>query len=165
MSAKARSANPKSIHATCVALGLEGVLLLGESGSGKSDLALRLIDGGARLVADDRTELFLQRGLLCARAPRAIAGLMEVRGLGIVAMPFRKDVAVRLAVRLSGPFERLPDPRFFIPPGELEMTRPVPLLFLDARAASAPARIRLALKALGKGLIRNEINPSSRARK
>ena len=159
------SVESANIHASCVALGVQGVLLLGESGSGKSDLALRLIDDGARLVADDRTELFLRRGLLCARAPKAIEGLMEVRGLGIVALPFRKSTIVRLAVQLDGPFERLPRPRFFGPPQGLESAKPIPLLFLEGRSASTPARIRLALTAFAKGLIRNEIDPPSRGRK
>ena len=59
-----------NIHARCVAIGGQGVLILGDSGAGKSDLALRLIDGGARLVADDRTELYVARGALCARGAR-----------------------------------------------------------------------------------------------
>jgi HPr kinase/phosphorylase len=77
------------VHASCVALGQKGVLLLGISGSGKSDLALRLIHDGWRLVADDRTVLTLEKGALKAAAPAAIRGLIEVRGLGIVHLPAR----------------------------------------------------------------------------
>ena len=84
-----------NIHASCVAIGTKGVLILGDSGAGKSDLALRLIDDGARLVADDRTELYVSRDALYAQAPKSIAGLIEVRGLGIVALPFRKTVQTR----------------------------------------------------------------------
>ncbi|MGE3652127.1 MAG: HPr kinase/phosphorylase, partial [Reyranellaceae bacterium] len=81
------------IHATCVALPEGGVLLRGDSGAGKSDLALRLIDGGARLVADDRTDLMREGDLLIARAPTSIAGLIEARGLGILRLPPEKLAA------------------------------------------------------------------------
>ena len=75
-----------NIHASCVALGAQGVLLLGKPGAGKSDLALRLIDEGGRLVADDRTILFTRRGGLYGKSPASIRGLMEIRGLGIVQL-------------------------------------------------------------------------------
>ena len=81
-----------NIHASCVAIGGRGVLLLGKSGVGKSDLALRLIAEGARLVADDRTILFAIRGALHAKAPETIKGLLEIRGVGIVAFPARPAV-------------------------------------------------------------------------
>ncbi|MGO9088972.1 MAG: HPr kinase/phosphorylase, partial [Candidatus Sulfotelmatobacter sp.] len=81
------------------------------------------MDEGARLVADDRTELHAVKGRLIARAPQTIAGLIEVRGLGIVARPFRKNVSVALAVQLGAPIDlgdrRLPDPAFYLPPKEL----------------------------------------------
>ena len=70
------------VHATCVAIGDRAVLLCGPSGSGKSDLALRLIDGGAQLVADDQVVLRAEGGRIVARAPEALAGRMEVRGIG-----------------------------------------------------------------------------------
>lgn len=146
-----------NIHAGCASLGGQGVLILGESGEGKSDLLLRLMDEGARLVADDRTELYLAKGRLMARAPQSIAGLIEVRGLGIVAQPFARNAPVALAVRL-GMTERLPERQFFQPPG-LGNAKPVPLIVLDGKAASAPARIRLALKAFAKGLFREDFNP------
>ncbi len=72
------------VHATAVAIEGEAVLLRGPSGSGKSDLALRLIDGGAQLVADDQTLLRRAGGRVLASAPPAIAGLLEVRGVGVV---------------------------------------------------------------------------------
>ena len=74
----------EQIHATCVDIEGAGVLLLGPSASGKSDLALRLMDGGARLVADDRVDLALEDGRLVASAPKDIASRIEVRGLGIL---------------------------------------------------------------------------------
>ena len=150
-----------NIHAGCAAIGrhgvLKGVLILGESGSGKSDLLLRLMDEGARLVADDRTELYVANGRLSARAAKSIAGLMEVRGFGIVAQPFAKSVGLALAVRL-GVAERMPAPAFYAPPEGLSHAKPVPLIVLDGAAASAPARVRLALKAFSKGLIREGFN-------
>ena|SRR5215469_15183531 len=146
-----------NIHASCAMIGRRGVLILGESGQGKSDLLLRLMDEGARLVADDRTELYVTKGRLMARAPKSIAGLMEVRGLGIVAQPFAKSAAVALAVRL-GVSERLPENAFFEPPPGLAKAKAVPLIVLDGRASSAPARVRLALRAFAKGLIREDFN-------
>ena len=153
-----------NIHASCVAIGAKGVLILGDSGAGKSDLALRLMDAGARLVADDRTELYAAKGRLVARAPASIAGLIEVRGLGIVARPFRKNVDLALVVQLGAPIDlgdrRLPDPAFYLPPKGLGAVRPVALIILDGSAPSAPAKIRLALEAFTKGLIRQGFNPS-----
>lgn len=138
-------------------IGRHGVLILGESGQGKSDLLLRLMDEGAKLVADDRTELYAAKGRLCARPPQSIAGLIEVRGLGIVTQPFAKSTVLALTVRLGVP-ERLPEPAFFQPPDGLGRTKAVPLIVLDGKAASAPPRIRLALKAVTKGLIREGFN-------
>jgi HPr kinase/phosphorylase len=75
-----------TIHATTVSLDGRGVILRGPSGSGKSDLALRLINEGALLVADDQTILFVESGRMMAQPPAEIAGKMEVRGVGIVKM-------------------------------------------------------------------------------
>ncbi len=96
------------VHATTVAVQGEAVLLMGPSGSGKSDLALRLIDRGAALVSDDYTMLRVDKGRLIASPPETIAGLIEVRGLGIVAAPFVAGVAAVLVVRLGEPVERMP---------------------------------------------------------
>src|SRR4051812_39369669 len=105
-----------NIHASCVAIGNKGVLLLGKSGSGKSDLALRLIDDGARLVSDDRTILFIAKGVLRARAPASIKGLLEVRGLGIIQLPVRTNVTIALAVTVGREDKRLPAPAIYHPP-------------------------------------------------
>jgi hypothetical protein len=147
-----------NIHASCVAMGRQGVLLLGKSGAGKSDLALRLIDAGAKLVADDRCDLRDVNGALVASAPANLAGLIEVRGLGIIAMPFRKRISLALAVRLGETPPRLPEQAFFRPPPALRGTRPVPMIVLDGFAASAPARIALALRAFSQGLFRDNCN-------
>ena len=149
-----------NVHASCVALGRQGVLLLGESGAGKSDLALRLIDEGARLVADDRTELFATRGRLHARAPGTIAGLIEARGLGLIALPFARQVKIALAVQLEAPRKRLPDAAFYAPPAPIKLVRPPPFIMLDGKLASAPARIRLALRAFAQDLFREDLNPT-----
>ncbi len=142
------------VHANCVALGRVGVLILGKPGSGKSDLTLRLIDAAgmglgrkpikAMLVSDDQVLVKRRAGKLYASPPKALAGLLEIRGLGIVRLPYRKSVAVALAVRLApaARIERLPDlnkSRFEIAGLTL------PLILIDPASASAPARLRAAL--------------------
>ena len=144
-----------NIHASCVAIGTQGVLLLGASGAGKSDLALRLIDQGAKLVADDRTILFVSRRALHARAPASIKGLLEVRGLGIVELPVRAGVKIALAVRLGREGARLPGHAIYHPPSGLEPVPPPPLIALDARFASTPAKIRAALAAFSRKTFRD----------
>lgn len=132
------------VHASSVAIGDRAVLLFGPSGAGKSDLALRLIDEGAALVSDDYTELRLDQGALVARAPDTIRGRIEVRGLGIMLLPVADDIRVALAVELEAPAERLPKPAT-----RVLLDVPVPLVAIDARTASAGAKIRLALGAVG----------------
>ena len=144
-----------NIHAGCVAIGSQGVLLLGKSGTGKSDIALQLIDRGAKLVADDRTILFAEKGTLHARAPASIEGLLEIRGLGIVAFPVRPKVRIALVVRLGRERTRLPVQRYWLPPAKLGLWVQVPEILLDARFSSTPARIRAALAAFSKGLFRD----------
>lgn len=100
------------LHASAVAFGpAGGVLIEGPSGSGKSTLALALIAAGADLVADDRTLVFAQGGALYARAPRTIAGLIELRGLGLLRRAARGLARLRLVVTLGAPdAPRLPAP-------------------------------------------------------
>jgi hypothetical protein len=145
-----------NIHATCVAIGGTGVLLLGRSGAGKSDLALRLIGDGAVLVADDRVLLSLKRGALHARAPATIRGLLEIRGVGIVEMPVKDVARIRLAVELGREGPRLPPPRFYACP--LALTQKVPLIALDPSKPATPDKIRAALAAFSKGLFRSNFN-------
>ena len=152
MPKKAREAN---IHASCVAIGGRGVLLVGKSAAGKSDLALRLIDEGAQLVADDRTILFVAKGALHGRAPESIEGLLEVRGLGIVTIPVRAKVEIALVVQLGREGARLPAPRIYHMPAVLKGAGQVPQIALDARLASTPAKIRAALAAFSQGLFRD----------
>jgi serine kinase of HPr protein (carbohydrate metabolism regulator) len=130
------------LHATTVEIGGAGVLLRGAPGSGKSDLALRLIGEGAQLVADDRTDIEAVGGRLIARAPETIAGLLEVRGLGIVEIGAAPQTVLALAVDLATPadIERLPGP------AETDILGiRLPLLTLAAFEAGATAKLRLAL--------------------
>lgn len=98
-----------TIHASCVAIDGQAVLIEGRSGSGKSDLALRLLDRGARLVSDDYTALRRREGELIARAPDNLAGKMEIRGIGIVDVPHVTDVAVALLVVITDTPPRMPE--------------------------------------------------------
>ena len=138
------------IHGTCVAIDGAGVLLRGPSGCGKSDLALRLIDGGARLVADDRVSLEARAGDLVASAPGALVGLLEVRGVGIERLDAVARNTLRLVVDLVAPetVERLPEPATVQLCGVV-----LPLLRLDPFEASAPAKLRLAVKAARHGIL------------
>jgi HPr kinase/phosphorylase len=101
----------KLIHATCVLIDGCGLLLRGPSGSGKSDLALRLIGRGARLVGDDYVYVGAENGSLYAAAPHEIEGRIEVRGVGIMAVPYTTVCRVTAVIDLSGEkIERLPLP-------------------------------------------------------
>lgn len=127
-----------SIHGTCVAIGGAGALLLGPSGSGKSDLALRLIDQGAELVADDRVALHVADGQLLASAPTGLPPLLEVRGIGLLPVrPRAGGVPVAAVFRLEHASERLPLPDAW----QYEGAR-VPSFHLDPVAPSAAARVR-----------------------
>lgn len=137
------------IHATCVALragrNWRGILLRGPSGAGKSDLALRLIEGGSRLVADDQTALVRQGRGLVATPPGTLAGLLEVRGVGIVKLGRAQLLAratIVLLVDLVPPdrIERLPDRS-----RETLLGVDLPVVALAPFEASAPAKLRLAL--------------------
>lgn len=146
-------------HGTCVCIGASGVLLLGQPGSGKSDLALRLIDQPgagisgllrhALLVADDQVLIRSKGGQLIASPPAALAGRIEIRGLGIVELTHREETALALAVRLAPArdIERMPG----LEKARMELLGvSLPLVYIDPLPASAPARIRSALDWLGR---------------
>ena len=132
-------------HGTCVEIDGSGVLLRGPPGSGKSDLALRLIDGGARLIADDQAVLQREKDRVIVRAPATIAGLIEVRGVGILRLDPFSEAPLALVVDLdpAAQVERLPEPRC-----ETVLGLAVPLIALAPFEASAAAKLRFALRTL-----------------
>ncbi len=146
------------MHASCAARDQDGVLLMGPAGAGKSDLLLRLLDLGFALVADDQVELDGRD----ARPPELLAGLLEVRGLGIVRLPHRAPVRVVLGVWLGAAggcrnaggerpaaLDAAAEQR--LPRRRIDPLLGIPIVTLDPRNASAPQRVALALEcALGR---------------
>ena len=141
------------VQATCVAVDGAGVLLRGPSGSGKSDLALRLIDGGAELIADDGVELRRAGDRLIAalpgQAPATLRGRLEVRGVGILPVASVPEAPLVLAVDLVAVVERLPEPETVQWLGIA-----IPVLRLAGLEASATAKVRLAVRTLPGSIIR-----------
>jgi serine kinase of HPr protein (carbohydrate metabolism regulator) len=140
-----RLLSSETVHASTVASDGRAVLISGPSGSGKSDLALRLLDRGFTLVSDDQTIVRRDGERLVASAPPTIKGKLEIRGIGIVEMDTIEDVPVALFVELTSEIMRLPDDR---------RERPVlgvnlPLVSVDAMTASAASKVALALDRLG----------------
>ncbi|HVH48897.1 MAG TPA: aldolase [Sphingomicrobium sp.] len=134
------------VHASTVAIGGRAVLITGPSGSGKSDLALRLIDRGFKLVSDDQTLIRRVDGSLVASAPPTIAGKLEIRGIGIIDMETEPDVPIALVVELANDFARLPDDG-----RERQMLGlSLPLVTIDAMTASAAAKVVIGLDRLGR---------------
>jgi HPr kinase/phosphorylase len=144
---------PDTIHATTVALGSVAAILRGPSGAGKSDLALRFLSAAAewpdedrarRLVADDRTVVAVKQGRLFASPPERLAGCLEVRGIGIVPMPYCPRAEVRLIVDLVAPaaVERLP---LDAPVVDL-LGITLPLRRLAPFEASAPLKLLLMMR-------------------
>ncbi|HWF00529.1 MAG TPA: HPr kinase/phosphorylase [Caulobacteraceae bacterium] len=138
------------LHAGLIALRIggywRGVLIQGASGAGKSDLALRALDDGFRLVADDRTVVWASGGALFGRAPEVLAGLIEARGQGLVSEAPLALAEILLVAALAKPdaIERMPEPDTVSIVGVT-----VARLSIDAQAPSAPARLRRAMEHLG----------------
>ena len=135
----------ETVHASTVASEGRAVLITGPSGSGKSDLTLRLLDRGFTLVSDDQTIVKKDGDRLIASAPPNIAGKLEIRGIGIVEMETVTNMPVALIVELTSDIQRLPDD---------SRERPIlgvslPLVSVDAMAASAPSKVALALDRMG----------------
>jgi serine kinase of HPr protein (carbohydrate metabolism regulator) len=135
----------ETVHASTVASEGRAVLISGPSGSGKSDLALRLLDRGFTLVSDDQTIVKREGDQLIACAPPTIAGKLEIRGIGIVDMEHDDGVPVALLVELTSDIQRLPDDNRERP----ILGIPLPLVSIDAMAASAPSKVALALDRMG----------------
>jgi serine kinase of HPr protein (carbohydrate metabolism regulator) len=135
----------EALHASTVATGGRAVLISGPSGSGKSDLALRLLDRGFTLVSDDQTLVRRVGDRLVASPPPTIAGKMEIRGIGIVEMENLTDVPVALLVELRSDIQRMPDDSR----ERLILGVPLPLVSIDAMAASAPSKVAMALDRMG----------------
>ena len=135
----------ENLHASTVALDGRAVIIVGPSGSGKSDLTLRLLDRGFVLVSDDRTIVRKAGEKVVATAPNTIRGKLEIRGVGIVDIPSINDVPVALVVELTSDITRLPDnarERIILGAG-------IPLISVDAMTASAASKVALALDRLG----------------
>jgi serine kinase of HPr protein (carbohydrate metabolism regulator) len=142
--------NSVQVHGTSVELGGVAILLRGIPGSGKSDLALRLIDRGARLVADDRTQITREGRRLMASSPAPIIGLLEVRGVGIMTVASMDMAPLGLVVDLvdEEAVERLPEPEYL----DILGLR-VRHLRLPPFAVSTPAKLRLVVSALAEGIM------------
>jgi serine kinase of HPr protein (carbohydrate metabolism regulator) len=144
---------PLILHAGLIALRLGGgewcgALIEGPSGSGKSDLALRALDHGFHLTADDRTVVFVSEGGLFGRAPEALAGLIEVRGVGILRRPALPMARIVMAVSC----ENAPEAVDRLPEFEVRtlLNVSVPLLRLWPFEPVAPVKLRHGLEHLGE---------------
>jgi len=135
----------ETLHASCVARDGRAILIRGPSGSGKSDLALRLIDRGAVLVSDDYTIVRAIEDKLIASAPPNIAGRMEVRGVGIIQFETAGEAPVALVVDLEREVDRLPPAQQSTTIAGIE----VPLIAANALEASAPVKVEAALRHIG----------------
>jgi serine kinase of HPr protein (carbohydrate metabolism regulator) len=135
----------ETLHASSVALDGRAVMICGPSGSGKSDLALRLLDRGFKLVSDDQTIVRKDGDRLLASAPSTIRGKLEVRGIGIVDVETVTDVPVAMFVDLASDMQRLPDDSR----ERLVLGIKIPLVTVDAMTASASSKVAMALDRLG----------------
>ncbi|NHK28539.1 aldolase [Parvularcula flava] len=146
-------------HASVVALAIDqdgplaGVMIEGASGSGKSDLVLRLIEAcpwqRTLLVADDSALVSVEGDRIIARPPGTIEGEIEIRGIGIATVPFRDMVRLRAIVRLSSNIRRMPDPETASPAGA--GGHALPVLTIDPFQLSAPAKLRYGVRSIVAG--------------
>lgn len=135
----------QNIHATSVLVGTVCVLIRGAAGSGKSSLALELIDGGATLVSDDQTIIQVDAGRVLASPPVPLEGLLEVRGVGILKVPFESSAPIGLVVDLvkEDAFERLPDAKqSIVALSGVDLTR----ILIHERDATAAVIVRSVLR-------------------
>jgi len=137
---------PIVLQASAVAIEGRALLLFGPPGAGKSSLALALIERGAGLIGDDAITLTPDGGRLVASPPPNIAGLIEVRGVGLIHMPPAAPTPVALALELgAGPVERLPDA---LPRCDIAGIA-VPVLAFDPGTIAPAARAQWALRQHG----------------
>jgi serine kinase of HPr protein (carbohydrate metabolism regulator) len=147
------------LHASCAVVDGRAVLLRGASGAGKSDLLLRLIvEAGAGLVADDQVLLDRHGDALRARAPAALAGVLEARGMGLLRLPAAGPAPVALLADLGDVPQRLPEPA-----EETLLGCRLPRVEIDPRAASAVAKLQLALGARGAAILPADWHPGAPA--
>ena len=135
----------ETLHASCIAVNGQAVLIAGRSGSGKSDLALRMIDRGAVLVSDDYTMLKRVQGRLLASPPPNLRGKLEVRGLGILDFQSTADAPVCLYVDLDRQVERLPETPETVSIAGVQ----IPSIALNSLEASAPVKLEVGLSLFG----------------
>ena len=133
-----------TVHASAVCIDNHGILIIGESGLGKSDLALRLIDRGAVLVSDDQVEMQRREDSLWLSPPPSIEGKLEVRSLGVVELSPVGDIELALTVDLKQSTERYP----MDSQTKSWLGLDVPMINLDAKESSAPIKVELALQAV-----------------
>ena len=137
------------IHATLIRINGKGVLLKGKSGSGKSDLALRLLENKkAELVADDAVEISLQSGHIIGQAPQNLAGLLEVRGVGIVSYPYIEKSYIDMVVELKSSIDEIE--RMPLMQKEVILGLEINKIDLYAKENSAPDKVIAALRLLGE---------------
>ena len=129
------------LHASTVAIDGQAILIIGVSGSGKSDLALRLIDRGAKLVSDDYTLLTRVGAVLMASSPATIKGKLEVRGIGIIDYETCESAPAAMIIRLDEPPVRMPDDDV-----QNIIGIAIPVIALAPFEASTPIKVELALR-------------------
>lgn len=134
-----------TVHATCVAVDGKGVLLRGPSGAGKSDLALRLIENGGLLVSDDQVVLSRKKQQIIASPPPSLAGLLEVRGVGICSFDYVEycDLAVIIDLEPGIVPERMPE---ISAQQQALLGVDITCLQLDPFHASTTAKVQTALR-------------------
>lgn len=149
MTGAAGEDDPVTVHATAVAISGAGLLIRGKSGSGKSDLALRLIDRGATLISDDYVVISRKNENLWLSPPANLAGKLEIRSLGIFECEHLSGIALRLIVDLNEHPDRFPLDRQV----RILLGITVPSCTLDAMESSAAIKAEWALQRIMRGAI------------
>ncbi len=134
-----------NIHASCINFKKKGILLLGDSGAGKSEMCLRLIfEHGAVLVADDRVDIVIKQQKIYASAPQILEGLLEVRGIGIIKLKYCRRSKIDMVVKLTNQkIERLPEKEFYVFEGIK-----IPQISINPQEVAAPIKILAGLSLL-----------------